>query len=141
LLFGAGRSRALRALVEVRAHVLLQVEVGEHVVARELEQLLKLGVGVDFSAVLAVLQAVRSDVGVDLARDVRPRHLRPLGLLQEVGELVADRRRLDEAAGLPLRSDLPLGVHPLEASELLAPPPLEGLEVVLEGHCLRAERR
>ena len=67
------RSRSA-SLCKVRAHVLLQVEVGQLIVLTELEQAAQRSVRVDLAAIVLVLQVVLADVGVQLARDLGARH-------------------------------------------------------------------
>jgi hypothetical protein len=83
-------SHILVRLGEVWTHVALEVEVCELVGRLKLEQGSKLLVGVDLAAVLLVLEVVGANVLVDVAGHLRPGHLGAGGLLEKLGELVAD---------------------------------------------------
>jgi len=84
-------------LGEVRAHVLLEVEIGQAILAGQLQKLGKLGIGENVATVGLILQIIRLDVSVNLLRHLGARHLGSNGLLQEHGQLVADQGGLDKA--------------------------------------------
>ena len=84
---------------KVGGHVALKVEVSELLALLELEQGLQLGIGVDATAVLLVLQVVVADVGVDLASDLGPGHLRAVGLSEKIGQLLGDEGGLHKTRG------------------------------------------
>jgi len=83
----------------VGGHVALQVEVGELLALLQLKKRLQLGIGVDATAVLLVLQAVVADVGVDLASHLGPSHLGTVGLAKKLGQLLGNGGGLHEAGG------------------------------------------
>ena len=81
---------------KVGGHVALKVEVSELLALLELEQGLQLGIGVDATTVLLVLQVVVADVGVDLTSDLGSGHLRAVGLSEKIGQLLGDEGGLHE---------------------------------------------
>lgn len=93
------RSGGLYTLSEMRTHVALKIEIGELVVLVELKKLAKLAVSTDNAAVLRVLKLVLADVGIDLTRHLRARHLSAEWLTEEGSKLLANLRRLHETAG------------------------------------------
>jgi len=88
----------LHRLLEVRRHILLEIEVGERVLVGELEELAELSVRKDDAAICLVLEAVCSDVAGHLLGNIRARHKSTVGLAEEVSELDTDLGWLDEAA-------------------------------------------
>ena len=111
-------------LDEVVLHVPLEVEVGELIAASKGKELGEAGVRVDLAPILLVLETLLADVGIDLLADLRPGHLGSNGLTKELGELVGNPGRLDEARGLPISSGSPLlgvllGILELTAKDLL----------------------
>jgi len=135
------RWRLLR-LLEVLAHEALEIEVGELVCGLQGEELLELRVRVDLAAVVGVLELVGADVRVDFAGHFRPRNERPLGLRQEICELVTDKGWLYKAArGAARRLVLALGACLLSSLGLSLSALLEGLEVDNDGRHLGAHRR
>lgn len=130
-LFGLCRSINL---VEVVLHVALEVEVGQLVLLLQLEQLGKLGIGVDDTSVALVLQAVGMDVGVDLLANLSSGHLSTNGLAEETRKLVADASGLDEARGLAVAGVAALlGGGLLGNLHLTRHRLLKGLEIILHG--------
>jgi len=83
----------------VRAHILLEVKVGELILGLKLKKSRKLLVGVDLATIILVLELVGADVGVNLTCNLGAGHLRTLILGKERGELVANLSRLDKATG------------------------------------------
>jgi len=101
LKFDTNLSGSLRldSLGKVRAHVALEVEVGELIGLLELKKGSKLGVGVDLATILGVLKLVVADISVDVASDGGARHLGTLLLTKERGKLVADAGGLNKTTG------------------------------------------
>ena len=87
------------SLGKVRGHVALKVEVSQLLALLELKKRLQLGIRVDATAVLLVLQVVVADVGVDLAGDLSPGHLSAIGLSKELRQLLRNEGGLDKAGG------------------------------------------
>ena len=139
LLAVSGRD-LLTELGEVRAHVALEVEVGELITRTELEERGKGGVGVDLATVRLVLEGVGADVLVDLAGDLSAGHLGTRGLAKESGELITDESGLHETTWGAV-SDLALAAlnSLLSSLELTGPLLLEGAEVSAERRELRGE--
>ena len=98
-----GRLRALRGeravLGEVRAHISLEVEVGEFVRFSYFEKFAEFAVRKNATAVLGVLERVFADVGVDFTGDFSARHFSAVGLLEEGSKFSANKSGLDEARG------------------------------------------
>ena len=123
----------LDSLSEVRAHVLLEVEVRKLVGLLEFKEAGKLGVGVDLATIGLVLEIVVTDVNIDLASDLSARHLSAGGLLEEGGKLVADPRGLHEARGGAVAGlALALGALLLGRTELTGPLLLKNAVLGLE---------
>jgi len=117
----------------VRAHILLEVKVGELILGLKLKKSGKLLVGVDLATIILVLELVGADVGVNLASDLGAGHLRTLILGEERGELVANLSRLDEATrGAVASLALLLGARLLGRLELAGRLLLEDTEISLE---------
>jgi hypothetical protein len=102
----------LGGLSEVRAHVLLKVEVGKLITLLKVEKGLELSISLDDAAVLRVLELVGADVGVDLLGDLSSGHFSSRKLAEESSKFVGDLGRLDEAR----RSTVALGALLLLAS-------------------------
>jgi len=118
----------------VRAHVLLEVEVGKLISLVELKKSGKLVVRVDLATVVLVLKVVGADVLVDLTSDISASHLSTSGLLKELGELIRDASRLHEARrGAVARLSLALGIGLLGGLKLTSP-------LLLKSTVLRAKR-
>ena len=137
------RSSSNLGLDEVVLHVSLEVEVREDIVLLELEKLGQLGIGVNLAAIGLVLQAVGRDVDVNLLADLSACHLSSDRSAKELGKLVTDAGRLDEARGLAV-SDISaaLGRGLLGNLHLTVDRLLQRLEVVLHrgekaGHLLK----
>jgi hypothetical protein len=94
----SGLDHVIALLVKVRAHELLEVEVTQHIVSAEVEELLELGVGVDLATVVLVLKLVLLDISSDLLGHIGPGHLNALIHTKEGGELVANASGLHEPA-------------------------------------------
>lgn len=125
--------RNRRLLDEVVLHVPLEVEVGELITASKGKELGEAGIRVDLAPILLVLETLLADVGIDLLADLRPSHLGSNRLAKELGELVGNPGRLDEARGLPVPSGPPLLGVLLGILELAAKDLLEGLVIGLHG--------
>ena len=118
--------------MEVVLHIALEVEVSQLVLLLQLEQLGKLGIGVDDTSVALVLQAVGVDVGIDLLAHLGSGHLSANGLAEETSKLVADTSGLDEARGLAVASVTALlGGSLLGNLHLARHSLLKGLEIIL----------
>jgi len=105
----------------VRAHELLEVEVGELVLRAKLKKRGELLVGVNLATIILVLELVVANVSVDLASDLSASHLRTLRLTKEGGKLITNLGRLNKAARRTVAS-LALLLH----ASLLSRPKLTG---------------
>jgi hypothetical protein len=76
-----------RGLEVVLVEVALEIEVGQLLTLRHAEELLERGIRLD---VVLVLEALLLHVGIDGLGDLRARHLRALGLTEEVAELIGN---------------------------------------------------
>jgi len=122
----------LHRLLEVRRHILLEVEVGERVLVTELEELAELGVRKDDSAIGLVLEAVCANVGSHLLGDIRARHKSTVRLAEEISELNTDLGWLDEAAWCTIALVLVLlCVELVKSLELLGDVLLKGSDLAL----------
>jgi len=83
----------------VRAHIFLKVKICKLISRSNFKELGKLGIGVNFSSVLRILELVVANVLVDVAGDLGASHLGSRGLVKKGGELIADLGGLDEATG------------------------------------------
>ena len=83
----------------MRAHVALEVEVGELIGLLELEKAGKLGIRVDLATILLVLKIVSANVSVNVAGYFSASHLGTNGLLQELGKLITNTSGLDKSRG------------------------------------------
>jgi len=118
----------------VRAHELLEVEVGEHISLLELKKGGKLGIRVDLAAILLVLEVIGADVCINIASHSSARHLGALVLAKEGGKLVTDASRLHETTGGAVAGlALALGALLLGSLKLALPLLLKGLILALEG--------
>ena len=119
----------------MRAHVALQVEVGELVILLQLQQAGELGVRADDTSVGLVLETVSADVGVDLLGHLSAGHLSVLGLAEEGGKLSADAGGLDEPTWLAVAggSTAALATGLLGLLELAVGALLKSTELVLDG--------
>jgi len=95
----SGNGGRLAGSGEVGGHVALKVEVSQFLALLKLEQGLQLGVGVNATAVLLVLQVVVADVSVDLASDLGPGHLSAVGLSKKLRQLLGNEGGLHKARG------------------------------------------
>ena len=95
-----GRSNRCRrgCLLEVLAHVPLEVKVGELIRWLERQESCQLGIGVDLATILLVLELVCANVGIDLTSDISTSNQSTLGLREELGQLVTDQGWLDKSA-------------------------------------------
>lgn len=85
-----------RSLRKVTRHVLLQVEVSQHLTLLNLEQRLQLSVGVDLATILLILQAVGANVGIDLTSHLSARKLCANGPSKKLGELLRNESGLNK---------------------------------------------
>jgi hypothetical protein len=83
-------------LLEVRRHILLEIEVSERVSIRELEEFAELGVRKNNATILLVLKTVSADVGSHLLGDISSRHKSAVVLSEEISELIRNLGGLDE---------------------------------------------
>lgn len=134
-----GGCLGLGLLMEVRAHILLKVEVRQLVLRVELEEFSEFGVGDNLATVLLILEVMCADVGVNLASDVSAGHLRTLFLVEEGGEFFADGGGLDEAAGRASGALLAKFAVLMHSLEFLVHKFLDVLELALEGVGLNGE--
>ena len=112
----------LGGLGEVRAHVLLEVEVSKLVGLLELKKASKLGIRVDLATIGLVLKAVIADVDVDLTGNLSASHLGARRLLKERSKLITDSSRLHEARrGAVASLALTLGALLLSSLKLASP--------------------
>ena len=88
-----GRNR----LLEVRAHELLEIEVGKGISIGKLKEFLELWVRKDDAAIVLVLEVVLADVGSHLLGDISTSHERATITTKEIGKLIADLGWLYEA--------------------------------------------
>lgn len=65
----------LNTLREVRAHILLKVEVGKLGISKITKKVLELSIGDDLATIILVLKAVLADVSSDLLSDISASHL------------------------------------------------------------------
>ena len=66
---------SLNTLREVRAHILLKVEVGKLGISKIAKKVLELSIGDDLATIILVLKAVLADVSSDLLSDISASHL------------------------------------------------------------------
>lgn len=134
-----GGGLGLGFLMEVRAHILLEVKIRQFILGAKIEELCKLSVGDNLATILLVLKVVCADVCVDFAGDVGASHLGSLFLIEEGGEFLANWGGLNEAtggAGGALLADLAGLLHGLNfLIDLL----FNVFELVLEGIGLDGE--
>ena len=135
-----GGGNLLAELGEVRAHVALEVEVGELITRTNLEERGEGSIRVDLATVLLILEGVGADILVDLASDLGASHLSARALAKEGGELITDEGWLHKTtwgtvANLALASLDAL----LSSAELTSPSLLETAEVRAEGGELRTD--
>jgi hypothetical protein len=81
----------------VRAHELLEIEVGKGISIGKLEKLLELWVRKDDAAIVLVLEVVLANVGSHLLGDISASHEGATITAKEIGKLIADLGRLYEA--------------------------------------------
>ena len=126
----SGNSDGLAGGGKVGGHVALKVEVSELLTLLELEKGLQLGIGIDATAVLLVLQVVVADVSVDLASDLSPGHLGAIGLSEKVRQLLGNGSGLHKTRGSAvanLAALLSTGL--LSSADLLDSVALEGTKL------------
>jgi len=112
----------LGGLSEVRAHVLLEVEVSKLVGLLELKKASKLGVRVDLATIGLVLEVMVANVHIDLTGDLSASHLGTSGLLKEGSELVTDAGGLHKTGRSAVASlALALGALLLSRLKLASP--------------------
>ena len=83
-----GNDSRLASGGKVGGHVALKVEVSQLLALLELKKGLQLGIRVDATAVLLVLQVVVADVSVNLASHLSSGHLSTIGLSEELRKLL-----------------------------------------------------
>lgn len=134
-----GGGLGLGFLMEVRAHILLEVKIRQFILGAKVEELGELSIGDNLATILLVLKVVCADVCVDFAGDVGASHLGSLFLIEEGGEFLANWGGLNEAtggAGGALLADLAGLLHGLNfLIDLL----FNVFELVLEGIGLDGE--
>jgi len=124
----------LGGLGEVRAHVLLEVEVSKLVGLLKLKKASKLGVGVDLATIGLVLEIMVANVHIDLTGNLSASHLGTSGLLKEGSELVTNAGGLHEAGrGAVASLALTLGALLLGRLKLASPLLLKSAVLRLKG--------
>ena len=83
----------------MRAHVTLEIKIGQLVALLQLEELAKLGVRENAATILRVLQVMGTNIGVNLTGNLGARHLSSPILPKEGSKLLANTRRLHKATG------------------------------------------
>ena len=78
------------SLWEVVLHILLKVEVGKFIILGKLQKLGKLGISVDDTTIVLVLQVMGLDIVVDFLADSGSSHFSSNGLSKESSKLVTD---------------------------------------------------
>ena len=82
----------------------LKVEVGQLIRWLQRKKLLELCIRENVATILRILKIVLADVRVNLTGHLSARHHGSLGAAQELGKLITDKRRLDEATGSTSRT-------------------------------------
>jgi hypothetical protein len=139
-LLDVGSGDLLTELGEVRAHVALEVEVGELILSANLEERSEGGVRVNLTAVILILEGVSADILVDLTGHLSAGHLSALILAKEGGKLITDKGGLHKTTwGAVANLALAALDALLSSAELTSPTLLETTEVRAEGSELRTD--
>jgi hypothetical protein len=80
----------------VSSHILLKIEVSKLLALLQLQELKKLGVGVNLATIVLVLKLLVANVGIHLASNLSAGTNTALGLAKKSSQLVRDEGRLDE---------------------------------------------
>jgi hypothetical protein len=93
---GSSSGDSRNSLGEVSGHELLKVEVSQLLTLLQLQELKKLGIGVNLATVVLILKLLGANVSIHLTSNLGARKNTALGLAEKSGQLVGNQGRLDE---------------------------------------------